>query len=166
MVLTRIFFAAQFERQIAHGGFQGRFGDAHDVVAGHGFLAAEVGQGDDRSAIGHQGRGGAGQGDQAVGADVQGLGEDIAGSGGEDTFSACEVIAIGERQAVDEEVDGAEFFLGGGEEFLDLIVLGDVAGMRARRRRIRLPPSPCGRGVRIFRDCPWGESRSRRWRPA
>ncbi len=79
---------------------------------------------------GIRGSGGAGQGDQAVGADVQGLLEDVARRGCEDAFVLLQVSAVGEGEAVDEEVDRAELLPGAGEELLDRFVVRDVAGVK------------------------------------
>src|ERR1043165_2943436 len=45
---------AELGRDVANGGFERRFGDAHDVVVLHHHLAAVIGHGEQRAAFAHQ----------------------------------------------------------------------------------------------------------------
>ena len=83
-----------------------RLGDAHDVVVGHGALAAEVGHRHDRAAAGASMSGSArpGAGDERVGADVEREPEAVARRVGE---AALEVLRGGEGDRVDEDVEPA-----------------------------------------------------------
>ncbi len=63
MALTRILLRAQFGGEVADFGFERGFGDAHDVVIFHDARGAEIGEGHDGAAVGHQRRERAGDGD-------------------------------------------------------------------------------------------------------
>ncbi len=110
--------------EVADGGLESGFSDAHDVVVGEGFGGAVVGEGEDGGALGHEGGGAAGEGDERVDADVVGDVEVFAG--GEE-----EVVVHGggggEGDGVDEGVDFAEVLFDLGEDVVDLVVFGDVA---------------------------------------
>jgi len=59
-------FGAEVPGEIADGGFKRGLGHAHDVVVGDDLLRAEVSEGDDAAAFGHEGSGGAGNGEHFV----------------------------------------------------------------------------------------------------
>ena len=61
---------AEVVGQIADCGFQRGFSDSHDVVVRHDPFRSEVGERNDGAAIGHQGQGGSGDGDERIGAHV------------------------------------------------------------------------------------------------
>src|SRR5665213_1102446 len=63
-------FGAEGGGEVAHCGLKRGLGHAHDVVVGEDFLRAVVGEGEDGAAFGHQWRGGAGDRDPPVDADV------------------------------------------------------------------------------------------------
>ncbi len=124
MALTRMFFAAEGGGEVADGGFEGGFGDAHHVVIREDFGGAVVGEGEDGAAFGHQRDSGAADGDQRVDADVVGDAEVVAG-GEEEIVFDC--VGRGEGDGVDDDVEGAVGLFEGGEEGVDLGVDGDVA---------------------------------------
>ena len=116
--------AAERGSEVADGGFEGGFGDAHDVVVGEDLGGAVVGEGEDGAAFGHERDGGAADGDERVDADVMGDAEVVAGGEEEVVFDR---VGGGEGYGVDEDVEGAVGFFEGGEEGVDLGVEGDVA---------------------------------------
>ena len=165
MALTRTPFSPSSSGEVAHRGLQGGLGHAHDVVVGHGALGAQVGQGEDGAAVLHERQGGAGDGDQGVGADVQGHPE---------AFTAglvkglLQLLPARVGNGVHEEIEAAPFLLDLREDPFDLGVLGHVAaqdelGAEALRER----PHPLledlvqvreGKGgpflVQLLRDAP------------
>src|SRR5690606_1883108 len=96
---------AQVGRQVAHAALQGRLGGAHHVVVAEDPGGTQVRQGDDAAAAGHQGAGGAGHGDQRVGADVVGQGKALAGGVDE---TSLQFLPAGVRDAVHEKVQAAQ----------------------------------------------------------
>jgi hypothetical protein len=116
------FFCAEVGGEVADGGFQSGFCDAHDVVVGEDLFSAVVGEGEDGAALGHEWLCAAGEGDEGVDADVVGDAEVVA-LGVEDV-----VLDVGsEADGVDEDVDlsigGFELL----EDGVDVGVDGDVA---------------------------------------
>ena len=69
---------AEVVGKITDGGFECGFGDPHDIVVGHDPFRSEVGERDDRAAVGHQGQGGSGDGNERIGAHVKRRGEILA----------------------------------------------------------------------------------------
>ena len=113
---------AELGGKVTDGGFKGGLGGAHDVVVGEDLVGAEVGEGEDAAAIGHEGGGGAGEGDERVDADVMRNAE-VFTLGVENG-----VLDVGrEADGVDEDVDGAVGGFELGEDGFDLVVVGYVA---------------------------------------
>ena len=110
--------------EIADGGLEGRLGQGHDVVVGDDLFCGVEAEGHDAAALGHEGRGGAADGDERVDADVHGDAEALAGGVDE---VAAQLVGGGEGDGVDEDVDLAVLLLDGGEDGFDLGVVGDVA---------------------------------------
>ncbi len=110
--------------EVADGGFERGLGYAHDVVVGEDLGRAVVGEGDDGTALGHEGSGRAGDGDERVDADVVGDAEAFA-AGEEEVV--LDLVGGGEGYGVDYGVDGAVGLFDDGEEGVDLGVAGDVA---------------------------------------
>lgn len=96
---------AEIDGEVADDGFEGGFGDAHDVVVADGAGGAEVAKGENGGVFVEEGFESLGGGDEAVGGDVEGGGE--AFSAGVDE-AAFEVFFVGEGGGVDEEIDVAE----------------------------------------------------------
>ena len=115
---------AVLRRELPDFVLQSGLGDAHDVVAGVDALGGVEGHGDDAAAVGHEGRGAANEGDEGVGADFEGVSKSFAAQVGE---VAAKVVAAGEGDAVDEVVDGSEFFARLLEDGVDFAIGGDVA---------------------------------------
>lgn len=111
---------AEVPGKIADGGFKRGLGDAHDIVVGDDLLGAEVSEGDDAAAFGHQGSGGAADGDEGVDADVVGDAEALAG-GREELAAEFFYGRIGD--GVDKNLDLAVFLLEGGKEGFDLMIV-------------------------------------------
>ena len=88
--------------EIADGGLEAGLGDGHDVVVGDNFLGGVEAEGHDAAAFGHERRGGAGDGDERVDADVHGDAEAVAAGVDE---VAAQVGGGGEGDGVDEDVD-------------------------------------------------------------
>ena len=82
----------------------------------------------------HQRRGAASQRDQRVGADVEGEREAVARGVDETTV---EVLALGEGQGMDEDVEAALFLLPAAEDALDVRVVLDVARLDEGRADAR-----------------------------
>ncbi len=119
MALTRMFFGAEAEGEIADGGFEGRPWRGHDVVVGDDFLRGVEAEGHDAAAFGHERGGGAADGDERVDADVEGDAEAVA-AGIEEV--AAQLGGGGEGDGVDEDVELAVLLLEGGEEGLNFCV--------------------------------------------
>jgi len=116
---------AHVEGEVADGGVEGGFADPHDVVTGDALFAAEVGHRRDGAAGVEEVAGGGGDGDQGVDADIHRQFE--TGPAGEDGV-AGEVIAVGEGDRMEQEVDLAEFFFGRLHHRVDVFVLLGVHG--------------------------------------
>ena len=71
-------FGAELPGEVADGGLEGGLGEGHDVVVGDDLLRGVEAEGHDAAALGHEGRGGAGDGDERVDADVHGDAEAFA----------------------------------------------------------------------------------------
>ena len=57
--------------QVPDGGLKGGLGDAHDVIVRHDPFSPEIGQGHDGTALGHQGDGRSGDGNEGIPAHVE-----------------------------------------------------------------------------------------------
>ncbi len=115
--------AAQIGRQIAHRGFQGGFGDTHDVVAGHDAHGACIGQCDHGAALFHQGRGSACNVGEGIAGDFHRTTE--VGAGRID-IAALQLIAIGKGDGVDDEVEAAPLPLELAENGFERLIVLDV----------------------------------------
>ena len=115
---------AEIPGEVARGGFQGGLGDAHDVVPGGHFLGTEAGERQDAAAVGHELLGAVGKRDERIDRDV--VREQEALARGIDE-AAHEVVAVGEGDGMDQDVDGAEALLSLREDGVELGIVGDVA---------------------------------------
>ena len=111
--------------QVADGRFQCCLADSHHVVAGDTFFATKIGHGGDCRVITKNILGGIGNGDQAVGADLHGhLKTFPTGLHG----VPVQVVAVGEGDRVEQEIDFAELLGRLGHHGLDIIIVLDVHG--------------------------------------
>ena len=123
-------FGAEVYGEVADGGFEGGFGDAHDVVVTDGAGAAEVAHGADAGVFVEEGFEGAAELDEGVAGDIE-CGEEAVGAGFDK--ASGEVFALGEGGAVDEEVD---FAVGGFDVFDELFDLGFVGEIHLERAHV------------------------------
>ncbi len=114
-------------RQIADGGFQRGLGHTHDIVVRHDTLCAEIGQRDDRPAIGHKRQRGACDGNEGIGADVQGRRKTL--TRGVHKLSR-EFLARGKGNGVDEEIERADFFAHVLHHGRNLLIIASITGKR------------------------------------
>jgi hypothetical protein len=124
MALTRMFFWAELEGQVAHRRFERGLGQRHHVVVRHDFFGGVVGEGDNAAAFGHQRHRAAAHGDQRVDAHV--VRDAKALAAGVDEL-ALQVLGGRIGDGVHQDVDLAVLLLERGEQGLDLLVVGDVA---------------------------------------
>ena len=115
---------AEIGGEIAHRRFKRGLGDAHHVVMRHPFLGAVIGQRQHGAAVRHQLLGALRYRRERVAAHQHGLGEIVLR--GVDV-AAVELVLVGKRDRVDQEVDRAPGGLHGGEHRVDGRWLGDVA---------------------------------------
>ena len=123
--------------QIAHAGFQRGFGDAHDVVMGHPFFGAIIGQRQQRSAVAHQLLGALGDSREGIAGDQQRFGE--IGLARLDIASG-QLVLVGEGDAMDDEINRTPELCGLIEHRVDGGGVGHVAmaqhmGAKALRER-------------------------------
>src|SRR6185312_4770768 len=95
---------AEVPGEIANRSFERCFGRRHHVVMGYNFFRGEISESDDASALIHERRGGAADGDERVDADVVGDAEAFAA--GVDK-RALEVFGRRECDGMDEDVEAA-----------------------------------------------------------
>ena len=115
---------AEVGREIAYGGLEGGLGHTHDVVVRDDLLRTVVGQGQDRRATAEVWPRLARERDERVGRDVHGQREPVARGVGE---AAGQVLPLGERQSVDEDVERIVRLAPAREHPGDVVVGLDVA---------------------------------------
>ena len=115
----------EIDGEIAHRRFERRLRQTHDVVIGHGAIAAIVSERDQRAAIGHQRRRALGALGEGEAGDHHGADEVLAGVVGE---AALEFVLVRETDRVDEKVDGSPLLLERGKNSIDGRNVLDVAG--------------------------------------
>ena len=121
---------AQVGGQLSHLVLQGGLGSAHDVVSGEDAARGLEGQGEDGAAVaGHERGAVPDDGDQGVGADVQGDAESLPLRVHE---GSPQVIAVGEGEAVDDDVQASELLGHPFECGLDVVV-GAYVALNQRR---------------------------------
>ena len=103
--------------EITHARLKRRLGDPHDVVVGRDALGPEVGQGEQRSPVGHQGRGLARNCREGVAGDGKRAGKVVAGGV---EIAALELVLVGESDGVDHEVEAAPVVVQAVEQGLQL----------------------------------------------
>src|SRR6185437_8335018 len=132
--------AAEIGSQIAHARFERGLGDAHDVVVRRDAAGAEIRYRDQRATPRHQPRGALRHGGEGVAGDV----ERAAEIGPRRIYvAALELILVGERDGMDEEIETAPRAVEPVEHRIELLVVLDVGGqhdLRADRLRQRLEP--------------------------
>ena len=142
------FFWAEIVRQVARAGFERGLGHAHDVVMRHDFFRAIIAHGDDAAAVSHQRRGGARECDERIGAHVVGNAERLTAGVHKFPFER----GLGrERHRVEEQMQPAEFFADGFEDFGDFVVLRHIA---RQDERVRAKRAGEFRDVFLERDRP------------
>ena len=97
---------AEVGGEIAHGRLERGLGDAHHVVVRHPLLGAVIGEREQRAAVRHQLLGALGDGGERVAADQHRLREIVRR--GVDV-AAGELLLVGERDGVHEEIERAPF---------------------------------------------------------
>ena len=124
IALTRMADGAEIDREVAHRGLQRRLGHAHDVVVRHRPLAAIVGQRHHRAARRHQHRGALRHLGEREAGDQHGAQEIGARGVG---VAALELVLVGERDRVHQEIERAPLLGDGRERGVDRRRVLDVA---------------------------------------
>ena len=115
---------AEIGGEIANRHLQRRLGDAHDVVVRNPFLAAVVGQRQQRAAVRHHLLGALSDGHERIAGDQHRLAEIVRR--GVDV-AAIELLLVGEGDGVHHEVERAPGLLRGREHGVDGRRIGHVA---------------------------------------